>query len=108
MMSGMAKQKWSEEARKGIEAVQRGESTYLNLSSEELDEFPAEVLELQTLRALSLSASWIRVIPDSIRSLSDLEVLRLIRNPIESVPDIPGLVLDVDAWHRMRHPSPAN
>jgi Leucine-rich repeat (LRR) protein len=86
----------SARVRARIEEVRDGRRPDLDLSGENLEHFPEEILGLEWLVTVGLRRNRITSVPAGVSNLRRLKRLDLQGNPIEAVPDVPGLILD---WH---------
>lgn len=64
------------------------EILFLNLSINNISNFPIEILEFSNLESLSLSDNPIEKIPDEIKTLSKLRTLDIRTTNIKTLPDL--------------------
>ncbi|XP_049875153.1 leucine-rich repeat-containing protein 58 [Pectinophora gossypiella] len=69
----------------------------LNLSGNQMNFFPEQVLELKSLKYLYLGGNQIQKIPKEIRKLSSLQILSLGGNQITEVPESVGRLTSLQA-----------
>ncbi len=73
------------------EAIKNPEQVYgLDLSGQNLTEFPIKILKLINLRTLNLSVNKITEIPDEISKLTNLTTIRLYNNNLNTLPESIG------------------
>lgn len=85
-----------------IARCRRERSAILKLAGCELAEVPPEVLDLEGIEELDLSANRLTTVPDALAGLRHLRRVDLRGNPLYRLPAMPGLVLDWSAYERCR------